>query len=289
MNLQLQRLETLSKEDFDFFKEQLGTDDEAEIKAHIVEVASKAIEIYHYGCIATFAFSKTATGIYDLIGSSSAYQRAVKLCSQHEDALFLELGAFFGTTLRKAVTDGIPVSRVIGSDIHSELWNLGHELFKSTPTTFPAAFVEGDAFDPNFISGRGPCTDGSPADHDLPDLRSLTSLVPLQGRVSAIHVANVFHLFIEEKQVELALAISSLLSPRPGSLIFGVQFGFETPGLYHYRSTRYIHSPESWKKVWQSVFPEGSVKIEAKMAPMPDGMEVFGFDGGVLVWSCTVL
>ncbi|KAF9266941.1 hypothetical protein L218DRAFT_956033 [Marasmius fiardii PR-910] len=295
MPLQLHQLETLTKEDFDLYKKQLGTDDENEIKAHIVRIASKAHEIYSYRCIEFFSFARLKTGIYDRIGPSSAYHRALNLCLQQEDAVFLELGTFFGTTLRKAVMEGIPVTRVIGSDIHSQFWDLGHELFGTTPETFPAAFVIGDAFDPAFISGRGPCTESRSADADIPDLQSLTSLVPLHGRISVIHISSVFHLFDEEKQVELAKAISSLLYPRSGSMIFGIQLGQEVAGVRELKhpdntnrqSQRFLHSPESWKELWDGgVFPTGSVKVEAKLISVePDRKDGIS----VLIWSCALL
>lgn len=301
---QLHGLETLSKDDLDFYKAQLGTDDEAEIKAHIVKIANKAWEIYNYRCIEFLSFAKIKTGIYDRIGPTSAYHHALKLCTQRKDALFLEFGTFFGTTLRKAVMDGIPISQVIGSDIHSDFWDLGHQLFGTTPETFPAAFIPGDAFDPSFISGRGPCTETRSTDTGIPDLQSLTSLVPLQGHISAIHISSVFHLFNEEKQVELARAISSLLSPQSGSLIFGVQLGQEIAGVRDFRRAddstsndsesrppRFIHNPESWKRLWDGgVFPAGTVRVEGKLITLDMNIGRLG-DGvrSLLLWSCTVL
>jgi len=35
-----------------------------------------------------------------------------------------------------------------------EFWEYGHELFKSTSETFPAAFISGDALDPALIEPR---------------------------------------------------------------------------------------------------------------------------------------
>ncbi|KAG7093674.1 hypothetical protein E1B28_007333 [Marasmius oreades] len=294
MPLQLHRLEALPQVDLDFFKEQLDLKNEAEVKAHIARIASKAYEIYSYRCIELFTFAQIKTGLYDRMGPSSAYQRALKLCSQRENALFLEFGTFFGTTLRKAVMDGVPVSRVIGSDLHSDFWELGHELFGTTPITFPAAFIAGDAFDSAFISARGPVTTNDADMQKVPDLQSLTSLIPLQGRISAIHASSVFHLFNEEKQVDLARAIASLLSSQSGSLIFGVQLGQEVAGVREFvrrptdQTMRFIHSPESWKKLWDgNVFPAGSVQVEAKLVPI--NLKDTGVDGSILVWSCTVL
>ncbi|KAJ7853571.1 hypothetical protein B0H14DRAFT_3654160 [Mycena olivaceomarginata] len=41
------------------------------------------------------------------------------------------------------------------------LWDLGHELFNSTPATFPVAFLAGDAFDPAFLEPFPPLTPSS--------------------------------------------------------------------------------------------------------------------------------
>ena len=55
----------------------------------------------------------------------------------------------------------------------------------------------------------------------VPTLRDLSSLTPLQGKVSAIHTSAFFHLFPEEQQLALAHRFASLLSPQKGSIIFG--------------------------------------------------------------------
>jgi len=70
-------------------------------------------------------------------------------------------------------------NEVFSSDLHSyrvaltvwsEFWDLGHELYKSTPRSFPVLFILRDAFDANF----------------------LVSVPPFC--VSAIHTSSFFHL-----------------------------------------------------------------------------------------------
>ncbi|KAL0065804.1 hypothetical protein AAF712_007107 [Marasmius tenuissimus] len=310
----------LSKEELEFYKQQLGMEDEAEIKDHIVEVGTRAHKVFNYGCISLFLFVK--------YGRSSLYliKRIRDLITEHSDSsrkhttlrnltpightgalwnrafnektdcmLTLDVAQILvtntnlvGADLRKAIVDGLPVQKAIGSDIRREFWGLGHELFKSTPETFPATFIPGDAFDKSFISGRGPCAEAPTG--SLPDLKTLTSFIPLQGRVTAIHVANVFHLFSKEKQLELAQALSSLLSPVPGSVIFGSQAGKEVPGEYTNRrgETSFAHSPESWKELWDGgVFPAGSIRVKTKLYPIPFAQK-FGIEYA-LFWSCTVV
>jgi hypothetical protein len=54
-----------------------------------------------------------------------------------------------------------------------------------------------------------------------PPLNTLSLLIPLQGKISAIRTSSFFHLFPEDRQVQLAkIVVSSLLSPKKGSVIF---------------------------------------------------------------------
>lgn len=134
---------------------------------------------------------------------------------------------------------------------------------------FPIPFIPGDAFDPGFLETIGPFY--SPPSEPRPDLSTLTSLNPLRGHVSAIHASSFFHLFSEEKQLQLAKALAGLLSPEPGSVLLGAHGGRPVKGLrvemYRPNShgiTMFCHCPESWKELWDGqVFKKGTVKVEA--------------------------
>ena len=80
-------------------------------------------------------------------------------------------------------------------------------------------FVPGDVFDTNYLALAPPAHEEPST--AAPALSSLATLTPLLSRVSAIHASMFFHLFDEEKQRALALRLAGLLSPRPGSIIFG--------------------------------------------------------------------
>ncbi|KAG6842897.1 hypothetical protein H0H93_003005, partial [Arthromyces matolae] len=148
-------------------------------------------------------------------------------------------------------------------------WNYGHELFKSTAETFPAAFIQGDAFDSGMISPREPFYSPEDASFREIPLRSLTSLNPLQGRLNVIHASSFFHLFDEEGQLDLARRVATLLSPERGSMIFGAhggraEKGFRTEAVSSSGRYMFCHSPESWKALWDGpVFKKGTVKVEA--------------------------
>jgi hypothetical protein len=128
-----------------------------------------------------------------------------------------------------------------------------------------------------------------------PDLRSLTSLNPLRGQVSAIHASCFFHLFSEEKQLHLARALSGLLSPEPGSMIFGLHLGLAEKGFASVTTHPvFCHSPESWAQVWDDlVFEKGMVKVQAKLVHIErksfENDEASMQQVSLLVWSITRL
>jgi hypothetical protein len=197
----------------------------------------------------------------------------------------LELVFFLtvGNDARKAIADGYPMQNVIASDIQpgeqslvysltgpSELittagfWRLGHKLFCTTPETYPVPFIPGDIFDPKHITPGPPFYIPPPTPR--PDLQSLTSLNPLRGHVSAIHVSAFFHLFDRADQLTAARALGSLLSPEPGSFIFGTngaQPSAQSRSVVNPRGqTVFLQSPETWREMWDGeVFEKGSVEV----------------------------
>lgn len=102
-----------------------------------------------------------------------------------------------------------------------------------------------------------------------PVLSSLTSLTPLQGHVSAIHASAFFHLFHREEQIRAARALASLLSPIPGSMIFGVHTSARVSGereMWQFKRGNYCFSPEDWCALWNGeIFEKGSVVAEATL------------------------
>lgn len=182
-------------------------------------------------------------------------------------------------------------------DLHSEpgFWDAGHELFKSTPETYPLKFIPGDAFDPAFIAPHDPFYE--PPATPVPDLQSLTSLTPLQGHIAAIHASSFVHLFNEEQQTQVCKALASLVSPEPGSTIFGAHGGLPKKGL---RSSTigtirkmFCHDPDTWKELWDGrIFKKGTVKVETQLVEYKrdDFVEEFKDEKFyILIWSVTRL
>lgn len=191
------------------------------------------------------------------------------------------------TDTRKSARSPVPVT--------AAFWTLGYRLFNDTPETFPVPFLEGDILDPAFLELSAPAH-MLPRD-PLPDLSALTTLTPLNGRLSAIHASMLFHLFTEDKQLQLARALAGLLAPTPGAMIFGWHTGETEKGFI--RSARlangdpvpmFCHSAESWKEMWENeVFEKGAVEVRAELQPLdaPPGVVPTGLQFWQLVWSVT--
>ncbi|KAF5344026.1 hypothetical protein D9758_012894 [Tetrapyrgos nigripes] len=252
-------LTELDAHELALLQSQTGIQDIDELKRHVEDVAERA-------------FKARSKFVYQPI-----YKHVLELGKTRKDAIFLDIGCALGHDTRKVVADGYPVQNVVASDLQPEFWTLGHELFKSTPETFPVPFIPGNALDEAFIPDCSPFDNAShPPSTEKPTQSILTSsksLAPLQGHVSAIHVSALFHLFGESQQRVLARKIGSLLSPEPGSVIFGIQRGFATPGEHENPRGEMVfwHSVESWKKLWvggegeEGVYPKGMVEVDATL------------------------
>ena len=131
-------------------------------------------------------------------------------------------------------------------------------MFRTTPETFPAKFLAGDAFDDAHLSLTAPIISSSP-----PPVASVNTLTELRGHISVIHASALFHLFNEEKQFELGKRLATLLDPRPGSIIFGSHGGMPVKGQHQpFYPTMFCHSPESWTQMWEEqIFEKGQVTV----------------------------
>lgn len=175
----------------------------------------------------------------------------------------------------------------------SAFFKLGHRLFNDTPEKFPVPFIEGDILNRAFLDVVPPVYKQSEVQGPTPDLTKLTTLTPLAGRLTAIHISMVFHLFMEDKQLQLAHALAGLLAPTPGAMIFGwhsgeVEKGFMTGAkLPNGNSVPiFCHSPESWKELWDGqVFEKGTVDVKAELLPLAPHTPGTQFPAGTKVWQ----
>ncbi|KAI0639006.1 hypothetical protein C8Q77DRAFT_24119 [Trametes polyzona] len=264
-----EQLYALDGKELLFIKAQTGIEDEDELKRHIISVTKEAYRVIPFPCIRRFSFLKLR------LSQLPSYDRLLKMGREHEDAILLDLGCCFGNDVRAAAVDGFPPEKIVASDLYSDYWSLSHKLFNSTPESFPATFIAGDAFDSNHLAVAPPVF--APVKGPPPDLSGLTSLNPLYSHVAAIHASSFFN---EEQQVHLARALARLLSPLPGSMIFGSHAGAPQKGSHLHRvgpeeeTEGYLvfcHSPESWAELWdRQVFDKGTVKVEARIAEHPE-------------------
>ncbi|KAJ6550317.1 hypothetical protein B0H19DRAFT_1265153 [Mycena capillaripes] len=111
---------------------------------------------------------------------------------------------------------------------------------------------------------------------------TLTSWTPLRGHVSVIHTSALFHLFPEAEQLQL-------VSPLSGSVIIGYNVGQRWKGfgprmrVSPEGKRMFCHSPKSWRELWEGLFSDQNVKVEAEL----ERRVIDGPDGGVLTWSVT--
>ncbi|KAJ6545835.1 hypothetical protein DFH09DRAFT_1172047 [Mycena vulgaris] len=260
--------------------EESGIRDPDALRKHILAVQAKAYNLCPYTCIRLFVFTRAR------ISTLPAYPHVLQLARERTGAILLDLGCCFGIDVRTAARDGFPAKNILASDLRSDFWNIGHQLFRSAPATCPIAFLAGDAFDPDFLEPAAPVS--APLEVPAPQLAALTRLTPLHGHVAALYVSLVFHLFPEQQQLQLARVLAGLLSPLPGSVIFGMHVGLPTKGVR--KSLRsgapmFCHSPESWVAMWAEVFPEGAVRVDAQLQAWLEADK--SYDGGYLVWCVT--
>ncbi|KAF7367634.1 Methyltransferase ausD [Mycena sanguinolenta] len=269
-----------------FIKEETGIQDPEALKQHIIAVQKKAYAVEPFPCIRHFAFA------WERISEHPAYKEALKLGQERDGAILLDIGCCCGADVRKVARDGWPIKNLIASDLFAGFWDVGHELFCSTPQTFPVAFLPGDALDPNFLQPFAPVASAYQITDFPPLLSSLTSLTPLRGHLSAIYISSVFHILSELHQTQLAHSLAGLLSPLPGSLIFGCHIAKEVKGVAFInqnepdeRRLRFCHSPESWVALWEEIFGQGGVKVEVELTKMAKSRN----DNSWLTWSVTRL
>ncbi|KZT06627.1 uncharacterized protein LAESUDRAFT_743246 [Laetiporus sulphureus 93-53] len=281
----------LDENELAFFKTQTGIQDENELEQHILGIQADAYKVHPYNCIRLFAFTKLKVSLLP------AYGQLLKLGKERKGAILLDLGCCFGNDIRKAIADGFPIENAIASDIEPMFWELGHHLFKSTKETFPVHFLPGSVLDPTFLKLMPPFY--SPPETPAPPLSSLQHLTSLAGHVSVIHVSSVFHLFSEMEQLQLARSIAGLLSPLPGSIIFGEHSARPEKG-YRVEQLKkntmgthtFCHSPESWVRLWDGeVFRKGAVKVGTVLREIDrsDLTSAAGVKFWVMGWSVTRL
>ncbi|KLO15970.1 hypothetical protein SCHPADRAFT_823813 [Schizopora paradoxa] len=281
----------LTPDAIEFFLAETKLDSVRAVEQHILKIQSEAAKVFPYPCIRRFDFVKLK------VSNLPTYRLFLNTAKEHKGCLFLDVGTCFGTDVRKVVADGFPVRDVICTDIRPEFWEIGHQLYRSTQESLPVKFISGDVLDESFIR-EGEISYQKAEDIVHREQPTFTSLVPLEGKIGFIHVSNFFHLFTEAEQLHLARSLASLLSPSPGSMIFGAHVsrpekGFRSeappPAPGYLGNRMFCHSAASWIEMWDGeVFAKGTVKVEAKVVEQ-QREDLVVLDPGVkfyqIVWS----
>ena len=140
-----------------------------------------------------------------LLPSVSRYPQYAEVLSRMKaGATVLDLGCCFGQDLRRLAADGAPTENMIASDLHSELWELGYDLFRDRET-MKARFVKADIFAP-------------PEEEE-----GSAALDRLKGQVDFVFLCQFLHLFSWEGQV--AALKRAVAMSRPGAMFLGYQIG----------------------------------------------------------------
>lgn len=223
----------------------------------------KLWRIKPYGCIGKFRFLQLN------FTEDPRYQQALaRLKEPRSKATFLDLGCCVGQVLRQLTFDGADSSRLFGADLEPRFMEMGYELFRDRDT-LKSLFITGDILqddkDMNEIMSAGwydhgrrsPPKEGRKSPSK--DGRKSPLKDPLQlldGKVSIVHAASLFHLFTWDEQVRAARRIVRLLNPcDPRVFIFGRQVGCKDPGSQKgpRGENRYLHNAESWQRLWDEV------------------------------------
>ncbi|KAF8529367.1 hypothetical protein JB92DRAFT_3081360 [Gautieria morchelliformis] len=237
----------------EFFKAHTGIQDDEELKQHVLDIQSLAYSIVPYPFIRLFSFLRLNAV------RCPAYEQALMLGKNRTGAILLDVGAGLGTDTRKLIADGYPIENVVANDLNEGLWNVGHGLFKSSPKTYPVAFIAGEILQLTDGIQEAPTV-------ERPALASLSSLVSLKGQVSVMYAAHFFHLFSEQRCRDIAGRLALLLSHEPGSIIFGLNVGAPEAGIHTTPTgSMFCHSAATWKAMWRKCFAPAAVKVEAEV------------------------
>jgi len=291
---------TITQETADFIRRALKQDLSAEEVRDILfksrEAAYKALP---YPCIRHFhfvCFFMQRNGIYKHVIDYARKAPADKA------PVVMDLGCCMGTDLRKLVQDGYPTNtsntNVYGCDLQHEFVVEGHSLYRDGPDTkspTPIKFFADDVFTLPLRSETNSIT--STGSFGLKDLI---------GKIDILYAGALFHLFDEEKQVDLARRLITLINVDDGvneeTIIFGRHRGSPTgeKGIMQMEFGKtFCHSASSWKELWQGLLVEAfgekvleRLRIEAVVEELdPDSTSSFksrSFNQGWLFWSISL-
>lgn len=196
----------------------------------------KAWELFQYPCIGKYTFLDFS------IGQADEYADVLRRVKTGDK--LLDLGCCFGQDVRKIVYDGAPAENVTATELEQGFIDMGYELFKDRDT-LASRFVAGDFF-------------------------AMDEAKLQEGSFDIVHSASFYHLFNWDEQVEVVAKTVRLLKQKPGSMIFGRQYGVDEARDFKHPSTRsgsvWQHNVESFGKLAKDVEIKTGTRLECKVS-----------------------
>ncbi|KAL3479556.1 hypothetical protein BJX99DRAFT_221868 [Aspergillus californicus] len=228
-----------------------------DIADHVTSVARRGWDIAGYPCFRRFLFLDMD------VARSPHYTRILERVKR--GALFIDLGCGLGQDVRRLAFDGVPSENLYGLDLHSELVELGYELFRDRET-LKATFLAQDFFE------------------DTPLFRKIDKTL------GVINSGYFMHLWDWEGQVKLGLRMVKMLASgqEEGGLIVGVHFGLKRTKTVKTEDGRemFVHNSNSLLKMWGEIEGLAGRKLRVEVAVEEDERcRIYNPDTVRLRWS----
>ena len=114
-----------------------------------------------------------------------------------------------------------------------------------------------------------------------------------KGKIDIIHTSSFFHLFELEDQQKLVRRLLQLISPKPGTLIFGRSVGNTIQHVYKHPfrtgQVLYQHSEESFRKMFEGVGGGDGWHIKVRLKTRSEKLAANGGVKGRLSFIITKL
>ncbi|CRG87380.1 hypothetical protein PISL3812_04397 [Talaromyces islandicus] len=233
------------------FEEYSGIPPE-DVESHILQVRDLAWDICPWPCIGEFWFVSFGLRRHNHYGRLVSFLKSTPESTDDSKLppTFLDLGTCVGQDVRALLYDGVPISRLYGSDILPGFEGAGHALFKDANRFTPEHFIVGDIFDTN--------PETSP-------------LAKTAGTWSVVNIIMFLHLFNLDESEIVCTNILKLLRPEPGSFVIGAQTGtlnagelvvpppLVDPGVH---KVIYRHNRETMIDMWKRVGEKLGIELK---------------------------
>lgn len=172
---------------------------------------------------------------------------------------FIDIGCCMAQDLRRLAFDGAPTYNMYATDIVSDFWDIGYDLFRDR-RTIQAQFIEADI------------------------LRGDSALDSLDGKIDVVYIGSVLHLFGWEKQVQACKRIVRM--SRYGTTALGCKVGRASGEAVKSEwgggSTMFNHDVESFNELWRQVGEDTNTswKVEAELGDL----KALGLESRDVAW-----